>query len=625
VTTSSPRARRPRRPRRATTAAALVPALALLAAQGCAPARGAEGTAAGAIAPAPASCAAITSAAWTDCALRSLTLREKAAQMVWPQLYGDYVAENSAQWRRAVGWVRDERVGGILVSIGSPTEIAAKLNALQGLSTHPLLVGADLEAGAGFRARAFFVPNAVDLGGAVYFPSQMALGASRDTALAYAMGRVTAAEGRALGIHVVFSPILDVNNNPANPVINTRSFSEDPALAASLGAAFVRGVQDAGAIATGKHFPGHGDTDVNSHLALPTVSASRARLDSVELVPFRAAIAAGVGAIMTFHGIMPALDSAPIPGTLSRRVLGGVLRGELGFRGLIISDAMDMRGVLDQFGPVEAAKRAVAAGADVLIQPTDVGQTIDAVVAGVREGRYDEARIDASVRRILVEKQRLGLVARRTVSLDSVRTVVGDSAHQALAGRIAERGITLVKDSLRQVPLGRLNRGARVLSITYARRSDLPAGATFNAELRRRFGALRPEWVNSDDPAANFWNVLQVADSADVVIVGSYVGHSSEARSAAVARGFADFVRELVKRGQRPIVVAFGNPYLLQQIPEVAAYMVAWSGVPAAQGAAARALLGATPIGGTLPVSIPPVARFGAGEQRPTPSAPASP
>ncbi|HVE78902.1 MAG TPA: glycoside hydrolase family 3 N-terminal domain-containing protein, partial [Gemmatimonadaceae bacterium] len=560
----------------------------------------------------------LAAAAWADCTLRTLGLREKAAQMVWPQLYGDYVAESSAQWRKAIGWVRDDKVGGILISIGSPTEIAAKLNALQRLSVQPLLVGADLEAGAGFRARAFFVPNAVDLGGAVYFPSQMALGATRDSTLAYAMGRVTAEEGRALGIHVVFSPVLDVNNNPANPVINTRSFSEDPALAAALGAAFVRGVQDGGAIATGKHFPGHGDTDVNSHLALPTVGASRARLDSVELVPFRAAVRAGVGAIMTFHGMMPALDSANVPGTLSARVLGGVLRGELGFRGLIISDAMDMRGVLDQFGPVEAAKRAVAAGADVLIQPTDVAQTIDAVVAGVREGRYDEARLDASVRRILVEKQRLGLVTRRTVSLDSVRAVVGDSSHHALAARIAERAITLVKDSLRQVPMGRLNRGARVLSVTYARRSDLPAGATFNAELRRRFDALRPEWVNSDDPAPNFWRLLQAADSADVVVIGSYVSHSSEARAVTVARGFADFVRELAKRRARTVLVAFGNPYLLQQVPEVPAYLVAWSGVPSAQAAAARALLGAAPISGVLPVNIPPVARFGAGEQRGT-------
>src|SRR6185503_17332978 len=204
------------------------------------------------------------------------------------------------------------------------------------------------------RVRAgYFLPNAIDLGGATVFPLQMALGASRDTALAYEVGRVTATEGRALGIHVAFGPVLDVNNNPANPVIGARSFSEDPHLTARLGASLVRGVQEHGMMATGKHFPGHGDTETNSHLALATVTASRARLDSVELVPFRAAVRAGVGAIMTFHGFLPALDSSGVPATLSPRVMTELLRKEMGFNGLLITDAMDMAGVTDRYGAVE--------------------------------------------------------------------------------------------------------------------------------------------------------------------------------------------------------------------------------------------------------------------------------
>src|SRR5919205_2881594 len=262
--------------------------------------------------------------------MRSMTLRERVAQLVWPSVFGDYVSGDSPQWRRLTQYVQQQKVGGFTISVGSPTEVAAKLNALQSMSKVPLLFGADLEAGAGFRARGgYFVPNAIDLGGAVVFPPEMGLGATRDTTLAYEQGRLTALEGRALGIHIAYAPVLDVNNNPANPVINTRSYSGDPQLAARLGAAFVRGLQEHGMVATGKHFPGHGDTGVNSHLALPVVSASRARLDTVELVPFRSAIGAGLGAMITFHGSMPALDSTGAPGTLSPRVLSGLLRGEL--------------------------------------------------------------------------------------------------------------------------------------------------------------------------------------------------------------------------------------------------------------------------------------------------------
>ena len=549
--------------------------------------------------------------------LASLSLRDKAAQMVWPFTFGDYVAEDATVWKRLKANVEQDHVGGVLISVGSPLEIAAKLNALQSASPVALLVGADLEAGAGFRARGgYFLPNGIDLGGAPVFPPAMALGATGDTALAYEEGRVTAVEARALGIHVAFAPVLDVNNNPANPVINTRSFGEDARLAGRLGASFVRGIQEHGMIATGKHFPGHGDTQTNSHLALPVVNVSRARLDSVELVPFRAAIAAGVGAIMTFHGSMPALDSTGVPGTLSRPVLSGLLRGELGFTGLIISDAMDMRGVIDTYGSAEAAKRAVAAGADVLLQPVDVRQAIDAVVAGVTEGRYTEARIDESVRRLLAAKRSMGLDRRRIVSLDSARAIVGDSSHHVVASAVAARSITLVKDSFAQIPLGARARSARVLSITLARRADLAAGVAFNTELRRGVRSVRSELVLADDPGDAFTRLLRAADSVDVVVVSSYMAQSWDAASVGAPRDFAEFMLALSRRRVRPILVSFGNPYLLEQVRTVPAYLIGWGGFPVSQQAAARALLGTTPIEGRLPIAIPPVAPLGAGIRR---------
>jgi beta-N-acetylhexosaminidase len=542
---------------------------------------------------------------WVETALKGLTLREKAAQMVWPTLLGDYTSGDSPQWQHLTDYIKNEKVGGFTISVGSPTEVASKLNALQEMSAIPLVFGADLEAGAGFRARGgYFIPNAIDLGGAVVFPPEMAIGATGDTVLAYEQGKLTAIEGRALGIHIAYAPVLDVNNNPANPVINTRSYGEDPASVARLGAAFIRGVQDNGMIATGKHFPGHGDTGTNSHLALPVVTVSRNRLDSVELVPFRAAVNGGVDAMMSFHGAMPALDSSGVPGTLSQKVLTDLLRNDLKFKGIIISDAMDMAGVLNQYGPVDAVKRAVAAGVDILIQPLNVAQTIDAVVAGVKEGRYTEARLDESVRRILSAKQGLGLNRRKLVSLDSLRYIVGDSSHAAMARKIAERSITLVKDSLRQVPLQSTGT-SRFLSITVGRRSDLSAGVAFNGELSSRIKNLRSEFLAAEDPSADYARLERAADSADVTIVSSYVGQNWDAVSANAPQAFASFVQRLTSRGKRIVVVSFGNPYLLDQIPAVPAYVVAWGGFPPSQTAAARALLGVQAITGRLPISIP--------------------
>lgn len=604
--------------RREQVLARVVPTLMLAACAGSTPspaAAPAVSTDSGSVAIAPSPPVAV---GWVDSVLTSLTLREKAAQMVWPTVVGDYSSNDSPQWELLRRLIREDGVGGFTVSVGSPVEIAVKLDAMQRASRIPLLFGADFEFGAGYRARGgWFLPNAIDLGGAVVFPPQMALGATGDTLLAYEQGRVTAIEGRALGVHVAYAPILDVNNNPANPVINTRSYGEDPALAARLGAAFVRGLQEHGMIATGKHFPGHGDTEVNSHLALPVVGVTRARLDTVELVPFRASVAAGVGAMMTFHGSMPALDSTGAPGTLSRRVLGDLLRGELGFEGVVISDAMDMRGVLDKYGAVEAAIRAVEAGTDVLIQPVDARQTIDAIVQGVSSGRYNEARVDSSVRRLLEAKRRVGLDRRRSVPIDSVRFVVGDSDNVAVARTVAERSITLVRDSLKQLPLSKLPRSRRVLSITLARRTDLAAGTVFDSELRRHFTAVRSELVNADAASNADWErLLRVARTSDVVIVSSYVSHAWNAATATAPREFTSFVKELVKRRKRPIVVSLGNPYLLQQVPGVPVYVVGWSGIGISQRAAARALLGWSAIAGRLPIRIPPNTSIGAGLMR---------
>jgi beta-N-acetylhexosaminidase len=576
---------------------------------------------------------------WADSVLATLSPRDRAAQLVWPQLFGDYTPTSSAGWIRVQQLIARERVGGFIMSIGSPTETAEKLNAMQRLSALPLVIGADYETGVAFRQRGgYFLPNNIYLGGGTMFPYQMGLGATRDTALAYQEGRITAIEARALGVHIAFAPVLDVNNNPANPVIGMRSFGEDPRLVADMGQAMIHGLQNHGVLATGKHFPGHGDTDENSHLTITTVHASRARIDSVELVPFRRAIATGIDGMMTFHGLVPALDTASVPATLNPAIMTGLLRKQLGFKGLLITDAMDMNGVLSRvttgpstaqsasgnYGAIknalgigEACKLAIAAGADILLMPSDVPAAIDAVVSGVREGRFTQARVDSSVRRVLEIKQRLGLNRRRVVDLDSLRATVGDTAHLVVAATVAQRAITLAKDSLSLVPISRAtNPAPRVLSITIAGRTDLGAGATFNAELRRSFPDLRTEQVVPDDPTANFDRLLGAADSSDVAIVGSYITTGTNVSNPNAPEPIAQFLRTIVQRHPRTIVVAFGNPYLLQQVPAASSYLVAWGGFPVSQTAAARALLGTSAIGGRLPISIPPVLPFGAGLTR---------
>ena len=579
---------------------------------------------------------------WVDSVMGSLSPRDKAAQLVWPQLFGDYVATSSTGWARLNQLITHEHVGGFIVSIGSPLETAEKLNAMQRLSMLPLVVGADYETGAGFRQRGgYFLPNNIYLGGATMFPPQMGLGATRDTSLAYEQGRITALEGRALGVHVAFAPVLDVNNNPANPVIGVRSFGEDARLVADMGAALIHGIQEHGMMATGKHFPGHGDTDENSHLAITTIHASRARLDTVELVPFRRAIAAGIQGMMTFHGLIPSLDTASVPATLNPVIMTDLLRHQLGFRGLLITDAMDMNGVLarvtsgasapvkssssttggygvavsNSIGIAEACKLAIAAGADILLMPSDVPTSIDAVVAGVREGRFTQARVDSSVRRVLEMKQQFGLNRQRVVSLDTVRAVVADTANLAVASRAAERSITLAKDSLAMVPMAGPP-AQRVLSITIAGRTDLDAGVQFNAELRRVAPALRTEVINPEDPAPNFGRLLTLSDSVDVAVIGSYLATGSSVSNASAPEAIAQFMRDFVRRHPRTVVVAFGNPYLLQQVPDASSYLVAWGGFPVSQTAAGRALIGAKAITGRLPISIPPLLRFGAGVNR---------
>ncbi|MBI1808790.1 MAG: hypothetical protein HYR75_02730, partial [Gemmatimonadetes bacterium] len=362
---------------------------------------------------------------WIDQTMDRLTLRERVGQMLTVWLLGDYTSTTDPSFVEARRWVVEDGVGGVNMSLGSPFEVASKVNDLQRLAKVPLLVSSDVEPGLGRLEGGTFGSSAMTAGAATILPSEMAIGATGHGDNAELAGRITGREARAIGIHMAYAPVVDVNNNPANPVINTRSFGEDPEQVARLTSAFIRGLQDEGVAATAKHFPGHGDTDTDSHLALPIVRSDRARLATTELVPFRAAIAAGVAGVMTAHIALPAVSHDTVPATLEPAIVTALLRDSLGFRGLTITDALSMEGVGKGYTVERSAVLAVLAGADVLLKPTDVRRAIDAVVAAVERGEIPRERIDASVRRILELKLRTGAVQRPIVPLDSLREVVG--------------------------------------------------------------------------------------------------------------------------------------------------------------------------------------------------------
>ena len=551
---------------------------------------------------------------WAERTLAGMTLREKVGQLMMPFVLGNFAPEGSETHDRIVDVIEEENVGGVIMSVGSPSEVAVKLNDLQNHSKYPLLVAADLETGAGFRFRgAVHIPTNIALGGATTFPSLMAFGATGDPQLAYELGKITALEARTMGVHIPFAPVLDVNNNPDNPIINIRSFGEDPEAVAELGVALVRGLQDNGAVATGKHFPGHGDTGTDSHLDLPVIEVGRERLDAVELVPFRAAIDAGVQGIMTAHIAVPEITGEAIPATVSKEVLTGLLRTDLGFDGIIFTDAMDMVAVNRLYPRGEAAVLAVMAGADVILMPRDVKEAVDAIIEAIDEGRLTETRIEESVIRLLRLKEDLDLHEERTVPLEMIPRVVGVPEHMDMAQVVAERSITLIKNDRGLLPLLGTRR-ARVLSVSFRNPGDLLSGRYFDSRLRQTYPRLVSRSVDDDTNSEAYQSLLSRAGRSDLVIISIY---SNYAGKVELPDATVDLVNELARRRVTHVVISFGNPYLISRFPDARAYMLAWSSSQHSQQAAADAMFGEIPITGRSPTGMAPYFAVGDGIQLP--------
>lgn len=530
---------------------------------------------------------------WVEASLAGLDQRQRIAQMVVAWIDGGAPGTGSAEYRRARSLVADHGVGGLIIGKGDALESARWLNELQAAAAVPLLVTADLEWGPGTR-----------LLGATTIPVNMALAATGDLRYVYEAGRITALEARAAGIHMAFAPVADVNINPRNPVINTRSYGGDARIVAAHVSAFVAGARDAGLLTVAKHFPGHGDTEVDSHLALPILTVSRTRLDEVELVPFRAAVDAGVDGVMTAHMNVPALDPAERrPATLSHRILTNLLRDELRFGGLIVTDALIMDGVRRNGANGEVAVEAVEAGADILLMPVNAVEAIDAVLDAVRSGRIPAARIDESVRRILAAKRAVGLDRGAQTDTAAFARLLSDGAHERWADDVAARSLTLVRLANGALPLAPMPDGspAPVTVVAFDESAQSRRGGSFVNALRARGHRVEVHRLSRSSTYRQIQSIDTAAASGIVVFL-SFSNAAPWRGTLGLPAAVAEFANRLAGRGA--LIFNFGNPYLLPQIPDAETYLLAWAEDPVMEVAAARAVAGEVRVSGVLPISL---------------------
>ena len=545
-----------------------------------------------------------TAYAWVETTLRKMSVEEKIGQLLFTTYHGSFTATDMAAYRQILHDVTDLHVGGFInITQGSPLGIvksqayptAVLNNQLQAKSKLPLLVGADFERGTAMR---------LDEG--TSFPTAMAVAAAGNPKDAYAMGKITALEANAVGIHWIYAPDADVNNNPGNPIINTRSFGEDPERVAQFVTEFVRGVQENGGAATAKHFPGHGDTAADSHIDLPVIRADRARLDQLELVPFRAAISVQVDSIMTGHLNVPALEPDPnTPATLSHNILTNLLRNQLGYQGLIVTDAMDMGGITVRYAPGEAAVRAVAAGVDALLMTPVPDAAFEALQEAVKSGRISKERLDASVRRILQVKARLGLNQHRLVDVNAINQKFASVAWQKEAQDISDRGVTLLRDTPHRLPLDGTKPSRALLLAFYADPEPYP-GEDLERELRSRFDSVTT--LRADTRFANAGILkLPPPESYDIAILALFVRVSDRKGNVDVPAEQAALAEQIYKTDKPVITVGFGSPYLIERFPQAETWLAAFGISDVAQISAARALFGQIPVRGHLPVTVPGV------------------
>ena len=585
---------------------------------------------------------------WADTTLRKMSNEEKVGQlfMIWAKV--QFMNDADPIWVDLRDKVRKYHIGSLGMTVptdgpllfkSQPYEAAELLNRLQKNSKLPLIFAADFERGVAMR-----------LNGTTVFPHAMAFGATGKPENAEEFGRITAQEARAIGVHWNFFPDADVNSNPANPIINTRSFGGDPEQVGDFVAAYIKGAHEGAMLTTAKHFPGHGDTATDSHLGVAQVTGDRARLNAVELPPFKRAIAAGVDAVMVAHVTVPALDAEPNRvATTSKAVVTGLLKEEMGFKGIVVTDALDMAGLTRLYANDvgRAAVEAFKAGNDLLIIPADLDASYRDVLAAVKSGEISRERLDESVRRILELKASLGLQKNRFVDIDQLERLVGSPENLAVGQRIADEAITLVRDNGQVLPV---RAAANLAGTPGTEKAPLPyqsvteahnrlVGVIFSDDMRTESGRVLAREILARVPDARVIYVdarsatgmqaviVPAVEAAEHVIVGVYAiptagkaiqsgtGLKNTVAMDETSTGLLNAI--LDRAAARTVVLAMGNPYVIGDFPGIQNYVCAFSNATVSETAAVKAVFGEIPIGGHLPVTIPGIANRGEGLERP--------
>ncbi len=545
---------------------------------------------------------------WIDSTLASMTLEERVGQLFVVELAAVYTHESDQAYQYALEMVNRYHVGSFILGGGNVLDIPIITNRLQNVSKVPLFINGDLEAGMTYgtpwrlsRGWTERLPRFIP-GGGTQFISQMGIGATGNPRYAFEFGRITAREARAVGIHWSNSPVADVNSNADNPIINTRSYGEDPALVARMVAAYVHGAREGRMLSTLKHFPGHGDTRDDSHMKLPVLPFNQARLDSVEFIPFAAGIKAGAGAVMTSHLALPQIDTAGRPATLSHPVMTGLLRRHLGFSGIIVTDGMRMQGITDHFSSGEAAVLAIDAGVDAVLGIEDIDQGYKGVLQAVRTGRLSEERINASVRRLLAAKAWVGLDKQRTVNIDSIFTIVGDPRSQKISEEISNASVTLLRDSAQVLPLPPATR----LQIVTVAEDPAPAfGTELLHECESTLKSASLVRISNETGQERINEIRILARQHDVMLVGIYLSVVAWKGDRTFARPLEHFLASLADYPIPVILVAFGDPYILGKFPTTQVVMTPYNGTYLAERSIAKAVCGTIAVTGKLPVTIP--------------------
>ncbi len=552
---------------------------------------------------------------WADKQMKKMSVDERIGQLIHVGINARYQNQDSPEFKEIKRQVVENKVGGIIVFVGGVYETVHLMNRMQELAETPLIISSDFETGVAMRFE-----------DTLNFPWNMAIAATGNPEFARREGIIAARESRALGVQWAFAPTVDVNNNADNPVINVRSYGENPADVSRFSVAFMEGLQSGNVIATAKHFPGHGDTAVDSHRGLPIINFSRERFNAIEFAPFKSVIDAGIGSVMISHISVPQIDATKVeplktsvkasyteseiittgttmPATLSPNVVSEILIKDLNFDGLIVTDAMDMSGLTLYFNQDEAAVRAILAGADVLLKPASADLSIKGLKEAVASGRISEERLNYSVRKILAWKYQLGLNENKITPIDQIDKIVSNDETRKLSNEIAENAITLVKSEADVLPLKK-DKKVFLLGVTNGEDRNFVSN-TFQRTLRAAGFNIEAVILDERSTDAEMNAARNKAAEADIVLAGLFGRVRSGAKnSVGIPEAGAKVLRELLQTDKKVVNVSFGNPYLLNNFPKMKTYIVAYGDMPSLQRATARALTGEIDFKGKLPISL---------------------